>query len=269
MKHIEAVIFDWAGTTVDYGCMAPMHAMQAAFSEENIAVSLAEIRQPMGLLKRDHIKAVLNMENVQAHFTQHYGRKPDLADIEKIYTHFEKNIMASLHQYTKLIDGVLNVQYALRNQNIKIGSTTGYTQEMIHVVAKSAKQQGYAPDFMISADQVKHGRPYPYMLYHNVMALEVQNMRGVIKVGDTVVDILEGLNAGCWSVGVVKGSSMMGMSEAEAEALPPQTLSQKMEEIKSAMLAAGADYVIDSIEELQDVIAEIQQKISERKIIQC
>ena len=31
MRQLEAVIFDWAGTTVDYGCFAPVEAFIKAF----------------------------------------------------------------------------------------------------------------------------------------------------------------------------------------------------------------------------------------------
>ena len=34
--RIEAVIFDWAGTTVDYGCFAPVEALRQAFREVGI-----------------------------------------------------------------------------------------------------------------------------------------------------------------------------------------------------------------------------------------
>lgn len=260
MKHIEAVIFDWAGTTVDYGCMAPMHAMQAAFATENIDVTLAEIREPMGLLKLDHIQAVLAMPRVKGHFQERKKRSPSEQDSEKIYTQFEKNIMSNLHQHTQLIEGILPVQEALRQQKIKIGSTTGYTKDMIKIVAQSAKEQGYMPDFIISADQVSRGRPYPYMLYQNMMALNVKDVRQVVKVGDTVVDILEGLHAGCWSIGVVKGSSMMGLTVEETAMLSTDALQRKTQAVREEMLAAGADFVLDSIQELPQVLSLLNKK---------
>jgi len=63
-KIIEAVIFDWAGTTVDYGCFAPVQAFIETFKNEGIEVSFDEVRQPMGALKRDHIRALLEMPRI-------------------------------------------------------------------------------------------------------------------------------------------------------------------------------------------------------------
>ena len=64
MRKIEAVIFDWAGTTVDYGCFAPVQAFQEAFAHHGVPVTLEETRKPMGMLKRDHIRTMLRMERI-------------------------------------------------------------------------------------------------------------------------------------------------------------------------------------------------------------
>jgi phosphonoacetaldehyde hydrolase len=262
MKQMEAVIFDWAGTTVDYGCMAPIYAMQKAFSEYQLLITLDEIRQPMGMLKKDHIKAVLEMSRVKKHFHDVYHKYPETVDIEKLYADFEKNIFLNLDQHTQLIDGILEVQTYLRKHHIKMGSTTGYTRAMIDIVAESAKKQGYQPDYIISSDQVKKGRPYPYMLHQNLMALDVRDLRQVVKVGDTIVDIQEGLYAGCWSVGVVKGSSMLGLNASEAASMPDAELSERVQVVKYEMLAAGAHFVIDTIGELPSLIDLIHHRMN-------
>lgn len=260
MKRIEAVIFDWAGTTVDYGCMAPIHAMQEAFKQDKLNVTVDEIRQPMGMLKADHIKAVLNMDRVTNEFKQLHGRAHEAGDIETIYYRFEQNIFTILDQYTKIIEGILYTQNYLRSANIRIGSTTGYTRKMIDIVSASAEKQGYYPDHIIAADEVSRGRPYPYMLQQNLMILDVKDSRNVIKVGDTTVDIKEGLHAGCISVGVIKGSSMLGLTEDEARTMPSHELEQKIRQVRYEMIAAGADYVIESIAELPRLIDCLQQK---------
>lgn len=253
---IEAVIFDWAGTTVDYGCMAPLYAMQEAFSKLHLTITLDEIRKPMGILKLDHIKTVLEMDRVKEHFKAVHGRAYDNSDVEIIYQDFEKNIFSILSQDTKLIEGILPVQDYLRAHSIKIGSTTGYTKEMIDRVAACGREQGYLPDCIVSADLVKRGRPYPYMLHHNVASLDIQDIRRVVKVGDTLVDILEGLHAGCWSIGVIKGSSLLGLSEKEVLNLEENILQEKMMQVKDEMLSAGAHYVIESIDQLPMLIEE-------------
>ena len=58
---IEGVIFDWAGTTVDYGCFAPVQAFMEAFAHYGVPVTAEETRKPMGMLKRDHIRTMLEL----------------------------------------------------------------------------------------------------------------------------------------------------------------------------------------------------------------
>ena len=66
---------------------------------------------------------------------------------------------------------------------------------MMEPVLKSAKEQGYCPDCWYSPDATNHlGRPYPYMIFKNIQTLNVTSVKNVIKVGDTVSDIEEGLN---------------------------------------------------------------------------
>ncbi len=262
MKQIEAVIFDWAGTTIDYGCMAPVHAMKEAFLQKNLPITFEQIRKPMGMLKHDHIKTIFEMDAVQDDFKNKYGRVYQAKDVEEVYQEFEKNIFSTLHQHTKMIEGVLLLQNQLREKNIKIGSTTGYTKAMMEIVVPQANHQGYAPDYIISSDQVPKGRPYPYMLHQNAAHLGLLDMRRVIKVGDTIVDILEGLYAGCWSVGVVKGSSLLGLDEDEIKKIDSTALNEKVRKARFDMFAAGADYVIDSIDELPFVIEVIQKKMN-------
>ena len=64
MNKIEAVIFDWAGTTVDFGCFAPVNVFIEIFKEVGIEVTMEEARLPMGMLKWDHIKTMLQMERI-------------------------------------------------------------------------------------------------------------------------------------------------------------------------------------------------------------
>lgn len=75
MRRIEAVIFDWAGTTVDYGCFAPVQAFVEAFKSFGIEPTMEEVRKPMGMLKIDHIRTMMQMETVcllsKLHANQH------------------------------------------------------------------------------------------------------------------------------------------------------------------------------------------------------
>ncbi|MBM7587004.1 phosphonoacetaldehyde hydrolase [Bacillus pakistanensis] len=260
MNKIEGVIFDWAGTTVDYGCFAPLHVFLKVFEEKGVSITFKEAREPMGLLKIDHIRAITKMPRVRKEWITVHGNEPEEQDIQAMYSNFEKTLFASLADYTTPIPGVLNVVKQLRERNIKIGSTTGYTREMMDIVKKHAKENGYSPDFLATADDVKQGRPFPWMCYYNAMELGIYPMNRMMKIGDTTTDMKEGRNAGMWTVGVVLGSSTLGLSEEEVTQLEDSVLKEKMKAARLELLEAGAHYVIDSISELMGLIDLIENK---------
>ncbi|MCH4179659.1 MAG: phosphonoacetaldehyde hydrolase, partial [Megasphaera sp.] len=147
---IEGVILDWAGTTVDFGCMAPVKAFMDSFAVNGVIVTEEETRKPMGMLKRDHIQTMLSMERIAAEWQRVYARPWQPQDIDSIYSSFEPELLDTLAEYTKVKPGVLETAVMLREQGVKIGSTTGYTDKMMEIVVKTAAEQMYKPDCWIS-----------------------------------------------------------------------------------------------------------------------
>lgn len=262
MKKINCVIMDWAGTTVDYGCFAPVAAFLNAFKELTINVSIDEARGPMGMTKIDHIRELFKLESVTTQFCSLFGREWTENDVIDMNSKFERHLFASLADYTTPIAGVVEMIAELRKEGIKIGSTSGYTKAMMEVVAPEAAKKGYQPDNWVTSNNLPAGRPSPYMIYKNMMDLAIENPLTVVKVGDTIADIKEGVNAGAWSVGVVLGSSEMGLTQEETESMEKEQLYLQMKQVRNSMLAAGAHYVIDSMEELPFIISVINKKLN-------
>lgn len=255
-KKTEAVIFDWAGTTVDYGCFAPVQAFTEVFKEFGIEPTMEEVRKPMGMLKIDHIRTMLSMERIQNLWREKYGKSSTEEDVQKMYTIYEKMLLGVLDQFAEVKPKVIETMEFLRKHGIKIGSTTGYTDKMMAIVTKKAKENGYEPDAWFSPDAVhQKGRPYPYMIFKNMEALEVTSIEHVIKVGDTISDIKEGKNAGVLSVAVLEGSSEMGLSQEEYEALSEEEKQDLCEKTKQNFLKAGADYVIRDMSDLLGIVS--------------
>lgn len=247
-KPLEAIILDWAGTTVDYGCFAPVQAFAEVFNEWHLTPTLDEIREPMGMLKWDHINTMLAMPRLAASFRELYHREHCRQDVDQMYGIFENKLMAILADYTQLKPYVLYTAASLRERGIRIGSTTGYTDKMMEVVAAGAKKQGYEPDAWFSPNSTNNiGRPYPYMIFKNMMELKLSAVDRILKVGDTVSDILEGKNAGVFTAGIVEGSSEMGLSMEEYEALPTEEKDARCAMVAQKYREAGADYVFQDI----------------------
>lgn len=262
MKKIECVIFDWAGTVVDYGCFAPVSAFVESFGNIGINITAKEARGPMGLNKIDHIRALFSLDRVSADFERKYGRRFNEDDVKSRYEDFRKSLFSTLSKYTDPVPGVIETVEQLRMMGIRIGSTTGYTADMMDVVLPAAASKGYSPDNCVTADHLPAGRPFPYMIYRNMCDLAVPSVSSVMKVGDTISDIKEGVNAGVWSVGVILGSNELGLDEMEVNVLDKTLLTSKMNEVRMRMYAAGADYVIDSIHQLPALVEAVNARMN-------
>ena len=256
---ISAVIFDWAGTTVDYGCFAPVQAFMEIFQSYGIHVTMEETRKPMGLLKWDHIKTMLDMPEIKSQWIKRYGKEPTDKDVDAMHTQFTLSLLKILDQFVDIKPYVLETIQELRNMGIRIGSTTGYTDEMMQIVVSKAKENGYSPDFWITPNQVNnYGRPYPYMIFENMKALHISSVSEVIKVGDTISDIKEGTAAGVISVGILEGSSLMGLTKQEYEQLSETEKAERKKQLTKEYKAAGASYVISHMGELPALIKKIE-----------
>lgn len=252
---VEAVIFDWAGTTVDFGCFAPVQAFIQAFEEFGITPTVEEVRKPMGMLKRDHIKTMMNMDRIHEEWIKIQGKDFTEEDIDRVYEASEAGILKILKDFAKPKPYVLAVIKTLRDMGIKIGSTTGYTDEMMDIVVPKAAENGYAPDCWFSPNATENmGRPYPYMIFKNLQTLKVSDVKNVVKVGDTISDIAEGIAAGVITVGVVEGSSIMALSEEQYNALCDSEKEEICTKVEKKFKDAGANYVIRNMSELPALI---------------
>ena len=251
----KTIILDWAGTTIDFGSFAPVEAFMNAFSQYGLSPTVEETRAPMGLAKRTHVKMMLGGERLSKEWVSKHGKPHTEADIDAIYEKFEPALFNVLRNYANPLPNVLDVVSQIRKMNIKIGSTTGYTKQMMDIVAPLAKENGYAPDYLVCPEDVAgKGRPYPYMIWRNLEALGCAHIDEVLKIGDTEADMQEGRAVGCLSVGVIVGSSVLGLSENEFTALDATKKEELFAASKEKYFKSGADYVLESIAELPRLI---------------
>lgn len=259
---VKAVIFDWAGTTVDYGCLAPAAVFLKVFENKSVRITPEQARAPMGLMKRDHIRVIVQMEPVARQWQEAHGRPCTEEDVEAMYHDFIPLQLACLADYADPIPGAVELVARLRQRGIKIGSTTGYNREMMERLVPEARRRGYEPDCWVCSTDVRAGRPYPWMIYQNAMQLDVYPLEAMVKIGDTLPDIEEGLNAGVWTVGVAQCGNEIGLSEKEVAALPSDVLKLKLEQARQRLHRAGAHFVVDGPWECEAVVEEISQRLA-------
>ncbi|MHC4405460.1 MAG: phosphonoacetaldehyde hydrolase [Planctomycetota bacterium] len=259
---VKLVILDWAGTTMDYGCYAPAVVFVEVYKRNGVEISMEEAREPMGAHKLVHIRKVSQIPAVARRWQGVHGRPCTEDDVRKMFDQFVPLQLDCLAQYADLIPGTLEVVAELRKRGVKIGSTTGYTREMMDLLLKEAAERGYAPDATVCASDVPAGRPEPWMCLRNAENLGVYPLEACIKIGDTLPDVEEGLNAGMWTIGLAKSGNELGMNEKEIAALPADRLQARLERAYQRMAAAGAHCVVDTIAEVLPVIDRIHAQLA-------
>ncbi len=259
---IKAVILDWAGTTVDYGSFAPTAVFLHLFANQGVHITAEDARSGMGLMKKDHLRTILSRPAVAEAWKSAHGAPYSDADIDRLFENFVPMQLAVLTEYAQPIPGLLSVVKDLRARSIKIGSTTGYIRSMMDVLAPKARENGYEPDCIVCPDEVPNGRPYPWMCYQNAIQMDVYPMQAMVKVGDTLVDIEEGLNSGMWSVGLSQTGNLLGLSEVEVKALSVKERASANQKVATQLYQAGAHYVIEGIWGLPVVLKEIESRLA-------
>jgi len=259
---IQGVLLDWAGTTMDYGCMAPAVVFVEVFKRQRVPITMDEARAPMGAHKRVHIQKISQLDAVRRRWEEVHGRVPTEADVDRMFAEFVPLQLACLSDYSDLIPGTLEAVAAMRKRGIKIGSTTGYLTEMMEINLRDAARQGYEPDSTVCASDVPAGRPYPFMCLQNVINLQISPLEACVKIDDTIPGVEEGLNAGMWTIGLAMSGNEIGLPLKELEALDHAERQRRSQRAYGRMYQGGAHYVVDSIADILPCLDDIQERLA-------
>lgn len=197
---IKLVVFDMAGTTVkdrNYVGIAFHEAMKSYGYE----VAIGEINPIMGYEKPLAIRMMLKA---------HEEDKDKITDslVHEIHTEFVTRMMA-FYQTTTEIEPLPHVEETfavLRENGIQIALNTGFSRNIADVIIDRLKWSNKI-DYLVASDEVAQGRPHPDMILKMMKKLNIESPESVAKVGDTEVDINEGINAGCrYVIGITTGA---------------------------------------------------------------
>ena len=258
---IRMVVLDWAGTTMDFGCMAPAVVFCKVFEEEGVKISMEEARIPMGAHKKVHIGLITEIPSVRRRWTDIKGEEPTEDDVSRMFERFVPLQEACLSEYSQLIPGTLEVLAQCKERGYKIGSTSGYLPGMLAINLADAHKQGYNPDATFGAGDVPRGRPFGHMVLRNIVELDIPCVQSVVKVDDTLTGIEEGLNAGGWAIGLAISGNEVGVQYDEWEAMSEEVKQKHRDRIYPTMYQRGAHYVIDSIADLMPCLDDIEARL--------
>lgn len=266
-EKIRLAVFDLAGTVADYGSCAPAGAFARLFEIHGIDVTLKQAREPMGLHKRDHIKAMLDMPEIAAQWQTVKGAEYTAADLESLFMQFIPLQLECLPDFCDIIPGAAEAAETLRSMGLMLAATTGYNREMMDIVLSALRKQGLEFDATCCAAEVPAGRPAPWMIYRCMEMTGVYPPSGVINFGDTLADVSSGKNAGVFSVGLAKSGNMLGMTEKEVNAVEPDTLEEMLKVSAERMLQSGADAVFDDVTAAPEAVklAEAENELFQTK----
>ena len=259
---IQAVLLDWAGTTMDFGCMAPAVVFVEVFKRQGVPITMEEARTPMGAHKRVHIQRITEIDSVRRRWQEQHRRLPTDEDVAAMFADFVPLQLKCLSDYSELIPGTLEAVAAMRARGAKIGSTTGYTTEMMQVNLADAAKQGYVPDSTVCASDVPAGRPFPHMCLQNVINLGVSPVEACVKIDDTRPGIEEGLNAGMWTIGLAVSGNEIGLPLARWRELPAAERERMRDAAYARMYQSGAHYVVDDITGVAPCLDDIEARLA-------
>jgi 2-aminoethylphosphonate-pyruvate transaminase len=260
--RVRAVILDWAGTVVDFGCCAPALAFVEVFGRNGVSLSVDEARGPMGTAKRRHLELLLADPAVGARWAERLGRAAEPHDVDRLYAEFVPIQTDLLARHARLIPGTLDLVAELQRRQIAVGTTTGYSSAMMAIVAAEAARQGFSPDVTVTPDGLPGGRPAPWMALEAARRMEVHPLAAIVKVGDTVADVEEGRNAGMWTVAVAATGNEVGLPEDELAALPAEERRGRIAAARERLSAAGSHFVVDGIHEVPAVLDELDRRLA-------
>lgn len=258
---VSTAIFDWAGTVLDFGCIAPVAAFREAFAEDGVAITEAEARAPMGAAKREHLEMILAQPAVAQRWQAGKGKTATQSDVDRLYAAFLRIDEINVARYSALIPGALDTIAALRGRNITIGSTTGYPRSVMNGLMPLARAQGYEPDHCVTVSDVKRGRPYPDMALDNAIALGAPDVRACVVVDDSPTGLVSARAAGMWAIGIIASGNEVGLSLDDWQALDAADQDRHRHRAQLALREAGAHYTIDTIADLVPVIDAINARL--------
>ena len=257
LQKPKAVIFDWAGTMIDFGSFAPMGVFIEAFGSFKIKVTVEEARAPMGMPKRAHIQAMMAMPRIAGAWSDIFGAIPTNSDVDRVYDVFVPMNEKVVAQYATLVPGAKATLDYLKQNQIKVGSTTGYTRSIMAHVLPVAAAQGYTPENVVCSDDLIEGRPGPLGIYKSMVDLAVYPPEAIWKVDDTTPGIAEGKSAGCITIGVCMSGNYVGKTPQELSAMSPTEIDFLRAQATAKLNDAGADYIIDSVADLPALLDEL------------
>jgi phosphonoacetaldehyde hydrolase len=250
---------------LDFGSRAPVEAFRRAFASAGVDVSEAEARAPMGLPKAEHLRVMGTMPRVAGAWRAVHGVTFGEADVQRLLEAFVPVQAMVIREHADLVPGAAPVVAALRARGIKIGSTTGYPRAVMGDLRVLAAAQGFDPDAVTCGDDLPETRPSPLGFWRCLIELGAWPACACVKVDDTVPGLMEGRNAGAWTVAVLASGNAAGIDARTWDSLTEGDRNLVRARARASLSEATPDFMIDTVADLLPVVDEISKHGSQRR----
>jgi phosphonatase-like hydrolase len=188
-RGIKLLVFDMAGTVIqEHGIV--YNAIENSLNKVNCSTNSMDKSEWFGRSKNEVIWNMLKKKYDNTIIHEKYNETKQNLNKELYREYFDNNKLSLMHPD---IPENFNL---LREKGIKITLNTGYSRNLQRDIIEHFNLNECI-DSAISSDEVAKGRPYPYMIYKLMEHTKISNIQQVAKIGDTLIDIEEGKNAGC------------------------------------------------------------------------
>jgi phosphonatase-like hydrolase len=203
LPGVELVIFDMAGTTVEDRGEVPA-AFSSALAEHGIGASAEELENVRGASKRDAILQLIppgperlsRAASAYASFRQHLAHRYQLNGVHPV-------------------EGAATTFRSLRERGVRVAANTGFDRETTALLLDALGWSDGIFDAIVCGDDVPQGRPAPYLIFRAMEAARATSVQRVANVGDTILDLHAGHNAGVgWNIGVLSGAHKRSMLQS-------------------------------------------------------
>jgi len=224
---IKMIVFDMAGTVIDENNVVYKTLFEAIHAEGYQLTLEQVLAEGAGKEKFQAIKDVL----------QKYADVVSYEMLNRIFQNFQSKL-SSAYQVLEIIaqPGAEELFRELKKKGIYIVLNTGYDLRTAKLILRKVGwEEGNQIDAIVTASDVVNSRPQPDMIEFAKEEFEMNSTDQIVKIGDSIIDIEEGLNAKCFlNIGITTGAHS-----------------------REQLLTAKPDYVIDNLLEILPLIERV------------
>lgn len=289
-KQLVAIIGDWAGTFADFGSLSPLYGIAETFAARKIPIEMSVVREPMGLSKLDHFWRCLKHPSVGEVWFKKYGIAPSMNDAKGMLEEYKSIQSATLYKYPSLTILIPEAREAMDRARVESGilciaSTTGFPLLISNIFHARSREQGLHLNACVAADEVERSRPWPDGMNLAMKRMGIDHLVDpasgisgsgghlVLKIGDTINDVLEGklfgrstsvsapgLSSGAWTMALPFASSELGADTFD-DLLAPDAIKHTREVTAMKKLAKARPDFMGDISLVPEVCVEINKRM--------